>query len=87
VIAVASVAVVVTSRRWPGPSRRYQAVRFEDPEDSRNESAETDDEAGADAATSAAAGPAGDAGGNAALDRDSAIDSWDELSRGEDPTR
>jgi uncharacterized membrane protein (TIGR02234 family) len=87
VIAVASIAVVVTSRRWPGPSRRYQAVRFEDAEDSGTELAGTDGETASDATTPPGAGPSGDSGESAAHDRDSAIDSWDELSRGEDPTR
>lgn len=50
-LLAASVVVLVTSPRWPGPSRKYQATRLE-PTNSR----------------------------------DSAIDSWDELSHGEDPT-
>ena len=29
IMAAAGVAVVVTSGRWPGPTRKYQAVRFE----------------------------------------------------------
>lgn len=51
-LLLASLLALVTSSRWPGPSRKYQATRLE-PTNSR----------------------------------DSAIDSWDELSHGEDPTR
>lgn len=54
--ALAGLGVLVTSRRWPGPSRKYQAVRLE--------SADT---------TPLSA-------------KDAAIDNWDELSRGSDPT-
>jgi uncharacterized membrane protein (TIGR02234 family) len=53
-LALAGVFVLVTSSRWPGPSRKYDAVRFEHADD------------------------------GAPLD---AVDSWDGLSRGEDPTR
>ncbi|GIT80325.1 hypothetical protein LLS1_19940 [Leifsonia sp. LS1] len=86
-IVLASAAVVVLSRLWPGPSRKYQ-TRFagEDGVDSAaalglSATEETDDdEARAVAEGEASSGPA-------ALDRDTAIDSWDELSRGDDPTR
>lgn len=53
-LALIGVAVVVTSGRWPGPSRKYDAVRLEHADDGRP------------------------------LD---SVDSWDELSRGDDPTR
>lgn len=54
VLALVGLGVLLTSGRWPGPSRKYEAVRFEH------------------------------AGDGAPLD---AVDSWDELSRGDDPTR
>ncbi|MEO6827733.1 MAG: Trp biosynthesis-associated membrane protein [Microbacteriaceae bacterium] len=54
ILAIGSLAAVVTTRRWPSASRKYQAVRFA-PESEADIS-------------------------------DTAIDSWDELSRGEDPT-
>lgn len=54
--AIAGIGVLVTSRVWPGPSRKYQAVRLE-PADQSQLSA-----------------------------KDAAIDNWDELSRGSDPT-
>lgn len=53
-LALAGVFVVLTARRWPGPSRKYDTVRFEHADD------------------------------GTPLD---AVDSWDELSRGDDPTR
>lgn len=53
-LALAGALVVATSSRWPGPSRKYDAVRLEHADD------------------------------GAPLD---AVDSWDELSRGDDPTR
>jgi uncharacterized membrane protein (TIGR02234 family) len=87
VIVLASAAVVVTSRRWPGPSRKYQ-TRFarEDGSDASDAlsgaAADESDDAEARAAAQ------GDAPGEpASLDRDTAIESWDELSRGDDPTR
>jgi hypothetical protein len=53
-LAVAGAVVAVTAGRWPGPSRKYDAVRSARPDD------------------------------GVPLD---AVDSWDELSRGDDPTR
>ncbi|WP_431247569.1 hypothetical protein [Leifsonia xyli] len=47
------------------------------------EAADARDEPQAEAAEAAADTP----GEPAALDRDTAIDSWDELTRGDDPTR
>lgn len=94
-VALAGAAAIVFVRAWPGPSRRYQA-RFAG-EDGRSaeeavaELTREDDEGLAhdrddDAeARAAAAGDTPDA--PSALDRDTAIDSWDELSRGDDPTR
>jgi uncharacterized membrane protein (TIGR02234 family) len=81
VIAVASVAVIVTSRSWPGPSRRYQAVRFEDA--GGQQTGEVPDVL----AAPDPAAPSDRTGQGVPIDRDTAIDSWDELSRGEDPTR
>ena len=61
-LALTCLAVIVTARAWPASSRRYQAVRLEDPD--------------AAAAPEPAEQPA----------RDRAVDEWDELSRGDDPT-
>jgi uncharacterized membrane protein (TIGR02234 family) len=99
-VILASAAVVVFSRVWPGPSRKYQ-TRF------AGEDGRSAEDVFADATAPAAAGEphdqdapadadgdAADAGrvspdepGPATLDRDAAIDSWDELTRGDDPTR
>ena len=100
-VILASAAVVVFSRVWPGPSRKYQ-TRFagEDGRSAEDVFADAtapgaaeephDHDTLADADT-AAADDAGrvstDEPGPATLDRDTAIDSWDELTRGDDPTR
>jgi uncharacterized membrane protein (TIGR02234 family) len=64
-IGLGSLAALVTGGRWPGGSRRYDAVRFED-----------------------ADGQASPAPKRAPESRpgDAAVDDWDELTRGEDPT-
>lgn len=54
----AGIAILVTARRWPGPTTRYQAARFE---------------------PTGSAEPASDDAGDA-------VDDWDDLSRGQDPT-
>lgn len=97
ILVLASAAVVVTTRLWPGPSRRYQ-TRFEDPDDGQAPDAPALDAQAPDALADVsddqearAAAEAGEQAGGATtprpLERDRAIDSWDELSRGEDPTR
>lgn len=100
-VILASAAVVVFSRVWPGPSRKYQ-TRFAG-EDSRSaedvfadatapgaaeEPRDHDAPAEADTAAADDTGRVSpDEPGPATLDRDTAIDSWDELTRGDDPTR
>ncbi|WP_020077504.1 Trp biosynthesis-associated membrane protein [Cryocola sp. 340MFSha3.1] len=94
-VILASAAVVVFSRLWPGPSRKYQ-TRFAG-EDGRpadelfaDEEPTDDAEARAAAEEPAADAPDTDAPDSATpttLDRDTAIDSWDDLTRGDDPTR
>ncbi|MBF4564932.1 Trp biosynthesis-associated membrane protein [Plantibacter sp. VKM Ac-2876] len=54
VLGLAGLATVLTHRRWPGPSKKYQTVRFTQVE------------------TAPSADPVG---------------AWDDLSRGDDPTR
>ncbi len=81
VFVLASLAVLVTSRRWPGTSRRFQPVRFEEAGDRATPSPEVADEAAESAAPKGRTAPKSEAL-NA---RDRAIDTWDELSRGEDP--
>ena len=60
-MALVGVGIVVTARRWPGPTTRYQSVRLEP------------------------ARPTGADDTAEAPPRD-AVDDWDELSRGDDPT-
>jgi uncharacterized membrane protein (TIGR02234 family) len=97
ILVLASAAVVVTTRLWPGPSRRYQ-TRFEDPDGAQAPDAQARDAQAPDARAQVSdddeARAAAEAGEQAdgtttppPLERDRAIDSWDELSRGEDPTR
>ncbi|WP_104132823.1 Trp biosynthesis-associated membrane protein [Cryobacterium sp. M91] len=64
------VAIIVTSGRWPGPTRKYQAVRFEQvasPHGAQPLATPTEPAA----SDSAASDSVGD---------------WDDLSRGDDPT-
>jgi uncharacterized membrane protein (TIGR02234 family) len=63
-VALGALAALVTGGRWPGGSRRYDAVRFE----------ETDGQA-----SPARKKPEPRPG-------DAAVDDWDELTRGDDPT-
>jgi uncharacterized membrane protein (TIGR02234 family) len=64
VIVLGSLAALITGGRWPGGSRRYDAVRFEE----------------ADGQESVAPAKPTERPG------DSAVDDWDDLTRGEDPT-
>jgi uncharacterized membrane protein (TIGR02234 family) len=90
VLVLASAAVVLTNRLWPGSSRKYQ-TRFEDQEGTAllldgeadgEPSSEVSDDAEARAAADGESTP-----GTGVVDKDTAIDSWDDLTRGEDPTR
>ncbi len=96
-ILLASAAVVVFSRSWPGPSRKYQ-TRFAGEDgrpvdevfaDATEDGPEPSDDAEARAAAEEDAEDSADdtPDHSGTLDRDTAIDSWDELSRGDDPTR
>ncbi|WP_022880801.1 Trp biosynthesis-associated membrane protein [Gryllotalpicola ginsengisoli] len=71
-IGLGALAAVLTGRLWPGGSKRYDAVRFEHPE-----------------APAGSAGPAADEPARRPAERpgDAAVDDWDDLTRGEDPTR
>lgn len=93
VLVLGSAAVVVTNRLWPGSSRKYQ-TRFEDEDGTTlllEQDADAAVEPGAEVSDDAQARAVADdeekPSGAAAADKDTAIDSWDELSRGEDPTR
>lgn len=88
ILVLGSLAVIGTGRRWPGASRRYQAARLE-PEQSVTGQQVTEQPATEQQVTERrvteppAAAPTRPPEETA---RDAAIDSWDELSRGEDPT-
>jgi uncharacterized membrane protein (TIGR02234 family) len=93
-VVLAGILAVVFVRAWPGPSRRYQArfagedgrsaedavAELSDGDDAGDGAADDDEEAREAAADGTPDTPN-------TLDRDTAIDSWDELSRGDDPTR
>ncbi|MFE4469133.1 Trp biosynthesis-associated membrane protein [Leifsonia sp. NPDC056824] len=97
-VAVAGALAIVFLRAWPGPSRKYQS-RFagEDGRSAEETLAELDaeepepataaDTEEGDEREARAAAESGAEEEPTSLDRDSAIDSWDELSRGDDPTR
>ena len=72
IIFAASLWALIRFRRWPETSRKYQ-VRFVSVDDSSDGEKRIDDNAQAHEPRS--------------LSRESAIDSWDDLSRGDDPTR
>ena len=74
IMAATGVAVVLTSARWPGPTRKYQAVRFE-PVASPDGSVP--------ASTLSGRAPAGSTEEPAPSD---SVGDWDDLSRGDDPT-
>lgn len=67
---VGGLAVIVTGSRWPGGSKRYQAVSFEPA--AHGETKQSDEPAAHE---------------DAQTRKDEAIDNWDELSRGDDPTQ
>jgi hypothetical protein len=75
---IAGAVVIVTVRRWPASGRRYQAVVFEDAEGNRSGDAgdffDDDSTAPEPKATRRERS-------------DAAVDDWDDLTRGNDPTR
>jgi uncharacterized membrane protein (TIGR02234 family) len=88
-MALAGILIIITVRRWPASSRRYQAVTFEAADGRRStdpsdlvDAFDVDDPATHDGVPDARPGrpPATTA-------RDAAVDSWDDLTRGTDPTR
>jgi hypothetical protein len=81
IVVVAGIAVPITNRRWPDASRRFETAPAESA-DSRAGVAGA--EAGATGTSSAAASRRSPRPPESA--RDLAIDSWDELTRGTDPT-
>lgn len=102
-VVLASALAIVFLRAWPGPSRKYQArfagedgrtaeetlaeLDGAEPETGAAAAGTADDEAAGDEREARAAAESDAPEEPTALDRDAAIDSWDELSRGDDPTR
>lgn len=85
---VAGAVIIITVRRWPAASRKYQAVAFESADGTRSGDLGDffDDEDARETVADdgvQAAGPAVDARAR----RDAAVDNWDDLTRGGDPTR
>lgn len=70
---IAGAATLITGRAWPGSSRKYQATRF------APVATDADPEYAAPAGRTRTAPEEPSA-------RDIAIDDWDELTRGDDPT-
>lgn len=75
---VAGLLVIVTVRRWPASGRRYQTVVFEDASGARS----TDPGDFFDEGSTAPAPKA-----TRRERSDAAVDDWDDLTRGDDPTR
>ncbi len=73
IMATAGVTVILTSARWPGPTNKYQAVRFEQV-------------ASSDGTSPTSLLAAGDSAGPTEPAPSDAVGDWDDLSRGEDPT-
>lgn len=90
-MAFAGVAILVTGSSWPRSTSRYQAVRLEPADGGTDVFAEptvTAAESTSAGAVSARAAPTQPRDTAAHADANSrAVDSWDELSRGSDPTR
>ncbi len=76
-IALTGLFIILSTKRWPVSGRRYQAVRFE--------AADSVSTPTVEGKASRANGP-GDAVDAQATERSEAIDKWDSLSNGRDPT-
>ncbi|WP_440710340.1 Trp biosynthesis-associated membrane protein [Herbiconiux sp. YIM B11900] len=94
VMVLAGVLIIATVRRWPVASRRYQAVTFEGADGRRSgdpgdffDPQDGDEPAGDAPDAAAVPDAAADPEGAATLTRDTAVDNWDDLTRGTDPTR
>ncbi|TAJ46189.1 MAG: hypothetical protein EPO52_16725 [Herbiconiux sp.] len=86
VMVLAGLVIIITVRRWPAASRRYQAVTYESADGTRSGDLgdffdESDESFPAGGATDAAHAPL-----PAINARDAAVDDWDSMTRGTDPT-
>ncbi|MCS5719483.1 Trp biosynthesis-associated membrane protein [Herbiconiux sp. CPCC 205763] len=88
---VAGVFVIVTVRRWPQASRKYQAVAFEGADGQRSaDPADFFDDEPVDSTETRADAPSAPPTSTrppATTARDAAVDDWDNLTHGTDPTR
>jgi uncharacterized membrane protein (TIGR02234 family) len=95
IMVLAGIAVVATSSRWPGPTNRFQATRLEPvtAADERTTDHTTDDTpdgpgvGSAKNATSASPAARPDTKIDRSTSSGDSVGDWDDLSRGEDPTR
>ncbi|GAA3866820.1 hypothetical protein GCM10022381_08020 [Leifsonia kafniensis] len=97
IMVAAGIAVLVTSSRWPGPTSRFQTARLEPVAgsdgmgDARADEATTGDAAGSTAGAESTPGSASGARPDTKIDPSTSsgdsVGDWDDLSRGEDPTR
>lgn len=89
IMVAAGVAVLVTSSRWPGATSRFQATRLEPVAGADETTDEMTD--GTTDGSGDGSGPAASARPDTKTDRSTSsgdsIGDWDDLSRGEDPTR
>jgi hypothetical protein len=91
---LAGLVVVVTVRRWPAAGRKYQAATFEssdgrrsgDPADFFDDEAESAATEGGATRSEGADVGAGAEGPAPVSARDAAVDDWDSLTHGDDPT-
>jgi hypothetical protein len=98
-MVLAGLAVIVTVRRWPSAGRKYQAVTFQgadgrqsgdlvdffDDEPESDDQESDDQDAGEPSRERSPSAPPHRTPATTA--RDAAVDSWDDLTRGTDPTR
>lgn len=83
VMVLAGLVIVITVRRWPAASRKYQAVTYESADGMRSDELgdffdgtdEIDEAVDASGGTSPTISA-----------RDAAVDDWDSMTRGTDPT-
>lgn len=91
VMMLAGIGILVTGPLWPRSTSRYQAVRLEPVEGGIDAFAEPSVTAGGTTSQGVPPAPARPArSGQTASTADAntrAVDSWDDLSRGSDPTR
>jgi hypothetical protein len=88
-MVIAGLVVIATVRRWPSAGRKYQAVTFQgaDGRQSGELADFFDDDPDAEDPSQGRPAAAPPHRTPATTARDAAVDSWDDLTRGTDPTR